>query len=544
MQAGTTIGRFRIERALGEGDMATVYQVRHLQLDTVHALKLLKISHPGMARRLLQEGRIQARLRHPNVVAVVDVVQDKGAIGLLMEYVDGFSLAACLAEGPMDLDDALEVFHQVLSAVGAAHAAGVIHRDLKPANILLTARGDRVLAKVTDFGIAKVLGIDLGLPRTRTGVAMGTPGYLAPEQITGSVSVDRRADIFALGTILYEMICGQPVFRGPDQLVTMNRTVAGTYLRLLARMPQVPRPLSDAIDRALEGDRQRRFADCAAFARAVYSDDSFVAVLAPASRAPSDTLAPLTRSGLGFDEAWDATIEDLPTDDLPTEDLPTEDMPTAETCPDLKSGRLAVLVEPPGTRSVPPPDASSAVVTGDAAKMMGDLFWSLARATLWGMAKAVKYGGIPLVLLASFGWLVAARATNSLDDLAVQRGAQAVRLNRVTDRSLERVAELITLGANQQLLGRLEQNYQSAQTLRQQADAAQELSGVMTRQLGQLPPPADDTEITRRRDLEMALVQIDREAARYAELSRQEESMHDSFGLKLALALHMVGDGG
>ena len=213
------------------------------------------------------------------MVSVTDVVDHEGGIGLLMEYVEGFSLEDCLAGGPMALDDALSTFRQVVAGVGAAHAAGVTHRDLKPANILLTTDGNQVVAKVTDFGIAKVLREGEAPTMTRAGVTMGTPGYMAPEQISDSATADHRADIFALGAILYEMIAGVPALRESDVLATMNRTASGTYVPLSQLVPDVPEVVNWAVDGALEPDRRGRIQTCRDLARTLFGDADLVPAL-------------------------------------------------------------------------------------------------------------------------------------------------------------------------------------------------------------------------------------------------------------------------
>ncbi|MCK6503058.1 serine/threonine protein kinase [Myxococcota bacterium] len=576
MQPGSIIGRFEVERPLGQGGMAMVYKVRHRQLDTVHALKLLKIGHPNLARRLLQEGRIQARLRHPNVVAVVDVVEHEGAIGLLMEYVQGSSLEDFLSEGPMEVDEALDVFRQVLSGVGAAHAAGVTHRDLKPANILLTAQGDHVVAKVTDFGIAKVLSEDEGVHRTRAGVAMGTPGYMAPEQVTDSAGVDHRADIFALGAILYEMLSGTAAFRGPDPLVTMNRTVAGTYLPLSERAAGLPPAVCRAVDRALSTDREARFADCSEMARAIYGDQA----VAPAPQAPTvvprpraapeinptPTLAPSdTRHGTCVAEEGD----DGPTSDTDVDDAapppsrlseawrreiataaapppaePTE-APTARPAsaprPDATIGAQADRAAPAEQDPEKPrkPDESS-VNARDAADVMGDLFWTMVRATAWGMAKTLQYGGIPLLLGMVLAWLVGSQAARQLEELGTQRQQQALALHAAMDEGRALVPALVAAGANPALLATLQRQYEQAQTPEAKVAAARELSSVMTQQLATLPPPATPEEQQARKELEASLARLDREAARYGDLDRQYGQVQGGVGGKVAGLLRMA----
>ena len=270
MGPGDHIGRFEVVRTLGEGGIATVYHVRHLDLDVPHALKLLHVSTKQMRDRLMTEGKIQAKLRHRNIVHVSGVFEHEGQVGLVLDFVEGFSLAECLKEdGAMSQGDALALFAQILDGVRAAHDVGVTHRDLKPANILLTSEGTEVVAKITDFGIAKVMHTG-GDDRTRAGTSMGTPGYMAPEQIRDSANVDHRADIFALGAILYEMLSGRRAFKGHDALSTMNLTVAGSYTRLPDVLDRVSPEVADAVAKALETKPEDRFASCRDFAQVLF----------------------------------------------------------------------------------------------------------------------------------------------------------------------------------------------------------------------------------------------------------------------------------
>lgn len=265
---GEIIGQYEVLRTLGEGGIARVYLVKHRKLGTRHALKILHYRSDVMAKRLLQEGRIQAQLRHPNIVAVTDVIEADGHVGLLMEYVDGATLADVLADGvPMPPKDALPLFGQLLAGVGAAHRQGVLHRDLKPGNVLLHTDGDRLVAKIADFGIAKVAadvtgGVGGAERLTRTGMSMGTPGYMAPEQLVDAARADSRADVFALGVILYEMLSGRSPFLRDDMVTTMTATSRGEHARLDTLVPSLPAGLVAAVERALAVRPDDRFASC------------------------------------------------------------------------------------------------------------------------------------------------------------------------------------------------------------------------------------------------------------------------------------------
>ncbi|HMV67985.1 MAG TPA: serine/threonine-protein kinase, partial [Myxococcota bacterium] len=260
--------RYGVEELIGEGGLAQVWRVRHRDLGSVHALKLLLFRKPRLMERLILEGRIQAQLRHPNIVAVTDVVRHGGQVGLVMEYVDGVPLQSWLeVNQPLAVERALELFAPILAGVRAAHDAGVLHRDLKPANILLARVGRTVVPKVTDFGIAKVVeGSFEGLD-TRSGAVMGTPGYLAPEQAVDASTVDRRADLFALGAILYEMLAGRRAFEGCDVSIPKDYELP----ELQSLRPEIPDVVARAVEKALAWDPADRYPEVGAFAAALLS---------------------------------------------------------------------------------------------------------------------------------------------------------------------------------------------------------------------------------------------------------------------------------
>lgn len=257
---GAMVERYRVEGVLGQGGMATVYRVRHTTLDTVHALKILELGAPSLRRRLLQEGRTQARIAHANIVAVSDVIEVGGALGLLMELVRGPSLDRVLFEGPVPWDVACKLVPGILAGVAAAHAHGVVHRDLKPANILLHRRKGLVVPKVGDFGLVKTEE-DAG--QTRTGMTMGTPAYMSPEQIRSTKDVDQRTDVFALGAVLYELLTGSRAFDGDSTHAIHQRILDEGWPR--DRFWEVLPPRArEAITGALRADRELRFQTVAA----------------------------------------------------------------------------------------------------------------------------------------------------------------------------------------------------------------------------------------------------------------------------------------
>jgi eukaryotic-like serine/threonine-protein kinase len=253
--------RFTIESLLGAGSSAWVYRVRERGSGARYALKVLREVTDNSPARLAEEGRLQAALRHPNLVAVHELVDFEGAPGLLMELVEGGSLGTRLRQGPVGLDEAETLFRGALDGVEAAHAAGLVHRDLKPDNILLdpVVGGGAPRPKVSDFGTARVQAADEG--RTLTGMVIGTPAYMAPEQARAPRDVDARADLFSLGVLLYELCTGQRPFAGHGPRATRLAIDAGRYLDPVVLVPDLPARLAQAIRGCLCHDRGERIPD-------------------------------------------------------------------------------------------------------------------------------------------------------------------------------------------------------------------------------------------------------------------------------------------
>lgn len=262
LEPGQVVDRYTVEGLLGEGGMASVYRVRHNTLGSFHALKLLKVQSEAIRRRLVTEGQVQASLRHPNVVAVTDVLFVGDQPGLVMELVEGPTLHDWLAEYQPSMEQAESLFRGIVAGVSRAHRAGVLHRDLKPGNVLLDSLDGVIIPKVTDFGLAKVLAEDPTHSQTRSGMPMGTPQYMAPEQIRNARDVDQRADIWALGCILYELVAGRRPFDGPDIIELYGTIGAGRYTPITELVPGLPPHLVEVIGACLTPEPEHRIADC------------------------------------------------------------------------------------------------------------------------------------------------------------------------------------------------------------------------------------------------------------------------------------------
>jgi serine/threonine-protein kinase len=258
-----------VERELGRGGMATVYLARDLQQDRVVALKVLRPELSGLvgAERFAREIAIAARLNHPHILPIYDSgsleLGDGAAVRFYtMPFVAGKSLRDRLAEAPqLPIEEAVRIARQAAEALEHAHHEGVVHRDIKPENILLA--GDNAL--VADFGIARATDA-AGERLTQTGLALGTPAYMSPEQATGTTRLDGRADIYALGCVLYEMLAGEPPFTGPTAQAILARHAMDRVPSLRTLRPEVSAGLSRVVRRALAKVPADRYPTARAFA--------------------------------------------------------------------------------------------------------------------------------------------------------------------------------------------------------------------------------------------------------------------------------------
>jgi tRNA A-37 threonylcarbamoyl transferase component Bud32 len=269
---GTVLaGRYEVVRRIGEGGMGAVYEAKHALIGKRVAVKvLLEKFHTqsDFVARLLQEARLASSIGHQNIVDVTDFgTTDDGRSFVVMEFLDGESLADLeRREAPLPIERSLRIARQAASALGAAHAKGIFHRDVKPENLYLVRRGDADFVKVVDFGISKAVkpGGDDGAEAyrlTHTGLLLGTPLYMSPEQARGDEDLDHRADIWALGVLLYECLTGEVPFRANNYLQIISQVLTHEPLSPSRLRPELGIP--DAVDavvmRAMEKDRARRY---------------------------------------------------------------------------------------------------------------------------------------------------------------------------------------------------------------------------------------------------------------------------------------------
>ncbi|MGH7631085.1 MAG: protein kinase domain-containing protein [Gemmatimonadales bacterium] len=267
--------RYTFERELGRGGMAVVFLARDLRHERPVALKVLNAELLAVlaAERFQREIRVAARLQHPHIVTVLDSGEAAGRLWFTMPFVDGESLRDRLhRDGPLPLDEAIRIAREVADGLEYAHRQGVIHRDIKPENILLS--GGHAL--IADFGIARALGAESAPTDgpaagqlTRTGLIIGTPAYMSPEQASGEPALDARTDLYSLAVVLYEMLAGAPPFTGPTAQAVMAKHFSGEVPSLREARPAVPEGIETAIRKALAPAQDDRFATAGELAEAL-----------------------------------------------------------------------------------------------------------------------------------------------------------------------------------------------------------------------------------------------------------------------------------
>jgi Protein kinase domain len=277
-------GHYSIEREIGAGGMATVYLARDLKHDREVALKVLRADLSAVigSERFLAEVRITAKLDHPHILTLIDSGSADGILYYVLPFVRGESLRAKLErEKQLGQEEALSIITQVASALDYAHAKGVVHRDIKPENILLH-EGEAVL---TDFGIALAVREAGGNRLTETGLSLGTPQYMSPEQATGDRALDRRSDIYSLGAVFYEMLAGEPPITGATAQAVVAKLLTERPVKLRVLRPAISPAIEHATDKALAKVPADRFSSAGEFVRAL--------------SAPAPQHAPAKRDGSG-----------------------------------------------------------------------------------------------------------------------------------------------------------------------------------------------------------------------------------------------------
>src|SRR5687767_3945041 len=267
--------RYKILEAMASGSMGAVFKAERIPVGKLVAIKFL---HSGFANdsefltRFERETRVMSKLAHPNCVSVVDFGVWEGAPYLVMEYVAGKTLRQIMDQGPMQPMRALGLARQIAAGLAHAHAQDIVHRDVKPANIMISeAIGTGEHVKILDFGLARLRGA-VGRDATQTNVVVGTPNYMAPEQTVGGSTIDSRTDVYAVGVVIFEMICGQRPFQAEDTLALLGMHRAAPIPKIADRVDHtvvLPAGLQDLIDTAMAKAPEDRFQSAVELAEAI-----------------------------------------------------------------------------------------------------------------------------------------------------------------------------------------------------------------------------------------------------------------------------------
>jgi eukaryotic-like serine/threonine-protein kinase len=335
-EANKRVGDYQILNELGSGGMGRVYRVRNVISDRIEAMKVLLPDLAGrqeLATRFLREIKLMASLNHPNIAQLRTAFTADNQLVMIMEYVEGTTLADRLEHGPIPAPEALNYIAQVLNALSYAHRQHVIHRDIKPANIMLTHEG---VIKLMDFGIARA-GDERGL--TMTGTTLGSLGYMSPEQVKGEAT-DARSDLYSVGVSMYEMVTGQRPFRADSDYSLMTAHVRETPKPPVELQPGLPAALNEIILMAISKDPAQRFQTADAFGNALSS----VSMAASASRAAA------------LDASEAATAEYAVSTGAPAGAATTPPRQQVfAPVPSATNAKTAAVANPPSVPAMPPP---------------------------------------------------------------------------------------------------------------------------------------------------------------------------------------------
>jgi serine/threonine-protein kinase len=263
-------GQYVIVRLIAQGGMASVYLAHDEKHDRDLAIKVLRpdLAESVAAERFIREIRLEGQLQHPHILPIYDSGSVEGLPYYVMPYVEGETLRHRLArEGALPIEDALRIAAEICDALSFAHRRGVVHRDIKPGNVLLSG-GHAVVA---DFGLATAIAQAGASSLTHSGIAVGTPAYMSPEQGSGEDAIDARSDVYAIGCVLFEMLAGQPPFRGPNARITIAMHRHQRIPPLRGLRPDLPQELADIVERALSKDPAERYHDASALLETITS---------------------------------------------------------------------------------------------------------------------------------------------------------------------------------------------------------------------------------------------------------------------------------
>ena len=354
--------RYRVVRLIGEGGMGQVYEAQHVNINKRFALKLLRpeiVSNGEAVARFRQEAWSASSIGHENIIEIEDFATlPSGAVYLAMEFLDGISLAERMRQEPaLSFGESLDIILQVISGLAAAHDKSIVHRDMKPENIFLSMKHGRPLAKILDFGIAKVSGAEGNRSLTRTGTIFGTPHYMSPEQALGK-PLDHRADIYSVGVIMYELFTGKVPFEAESfmGILTKHITTQPTPPRQIAPERDIPVEVEAVILRALAKEAEDRYQSMAELALELAAIASELAPEVLQPRPSSQSVAQISKPLSAVMQSRTPTPRPTPMPRTPSAQQPLAD----------------VVEPPPKKRSAAPWIAVAAILVAAAA---GAVVW-------------------------------------------------------------------------------------------------------------------------------------------------------------------------
>jgi len=395
-RCGTQLaGKYRVEAVVGRGGMGVVFRATHLHTQRVVAIKILRpelSQDPLLGKRFVREARAATRLRHPNVVEVLDLgIEPDGTVYQVLELLEGEPLSGLLArKAPLPLEQTFEILMPVMNALAEAHAQGIVHRDLKPDNIFLSrAREGRVTPTLLDFGIAKLADAQ-GSFATNAGSVMGTPEYMAPEQARGGDDQGPALDVWAMGVIAHQCLTGRLPFEGNTPVLVLLKVMTEKAPRLDTPGSSVPTSIADVVERALQREQGDRFASvgemlsafrAAAQAAGVPTPPPWATTTGPLSAPPAPVAVEGEAETMGACDADRAEIAALASP-LRARAATEASAPTALPAPALSAPERAPRPEVPPTLPMPRPRARHpALAAGLSAAAMGLI--GLGAASWW-----------------------------------------------------------------------------------------------------------------------------------------------------------------
>ncbi|WP_438008413.1 serine/threonine-protein kinase [Sorangium sp. So ce321] len=407
------LGKYRVERVLGKGGMGLVVAARHLQLGELFAIKFLLPSspeRPELIERFVREARAAARLRSDHVARVHDVGRtETGAPYMVLEYLQGSDLRDLVRkQGPLPVEDAVLFVLQACDAIAEAHAAGIVHRDIKPANLFLTRRPNgSPSVKVLDFGVSKQTGLD-EVELTTTGAMLGSPMYMAPEQVACSKSVDARSDIWAMGVVLYELVTGRGPFDAESVLKLAALVLQAEPALPSELRPDLPRAVEAVILRCMRKRPEERFQSIGELAATLRE------ALPPAALA--------AYSGATIAHPVRSSVASAP--DLQPTSVPSPALERASAAPPAPSQAATIPVEVPAAPLAATPEGATTTVdssttTSEPAPALHELSQEARRTTGGAPAPRRKMAGmavgaaVGLAVLGGGAWFVLGRPSGT-----------------------------------------------------------------------------------------------------------------------------------